>query len=758
MHLGQSRRRPGKSNLVAAAWALAALATAFVSGCASQARKGEASSASTSGESKRGGHRKQTASPVRPSGRPSPGLDAHKVLRALSRLRNGAAPVRARVPTYEVRADLSNVVNAQDFAKELNRAERAGLARAGFVLKRTGFIQPYDLYEDNEYKRPHRYPPFLTVDALLHSYHQLFDKALEWLESELLAERLVRLSKAMYEASQKALASTHNEQVRQAALRLRDFFALSLALLGQRPPKPLPSRVARELGLIRAHRQTAAVSPILGTKLDYTMFLPRGHYTRSETLQRYFQAMVWFGTATLRLSPKYPEELTTALLVTALLNRPGSSAPIHDWAELYRVTSLFVGPTDDVNPHELWKLVTQVWPHRKNLEGLADPAKRKELLSLLGHLPRPRIRPFLLDTPRSQTQARVFKFMGMRYVLDSEILQRLVHPKVPNRFWPSGLDLAAAFGFERAARHVTSSIPKGARWTADSYRAALERVRAQVATIPPKQWQGNLYWSWLHVLGGLLADFGQGYPQFMQTDEWKDRQLLSFLGSWTELRHDTILYAKQSGAECGEDEDEPPLPKGYVEPNVEAWRRIEDLAARTRALLAKLPPWRRKTLLDERLAWLAEWAAFCRKISTKELSGQPVTQTEYEKMVVFGAEMEAIHQILVGGDLATLTPLQRHMGLVADIHRSGDQVLEEAIGSVAAIYVVVPSDGKLRIARGAAFSHYEFRHPAADRLTDNKWKERLKKGQAPALAPWLERLFPAARSTKPGFQFPSGGC
>src|SRR5262249_47818315 len=43
--------------------------------------------------------------------------------------------------------------------------------------------------------------------------------------------------------------------------------------------------------------------------------------------------------------------------------------------------------------------------------------------------------------------------------------------------------------------------------------------------------------------------------------------------SWTELKHDTILYAEQSAAEMGAgDEFEippytPPGPKGYVEPN-----------------------------------------------------------------------------------------------------------------------------------------------------------------------------------------------
>lgn len=42
------------------------------------------------------------------------------------------------------------------------------------------------------------------------------------------------------------------------------------------------------------------------------------------------------------------------------------------------------------------------------------------------------------------------------------------------------------------------------------------------------------------------------------------------LGSWTQLRHDTILYVRPSGAQCGGDGEIPPPPPGYVMTD-EAW-------------------------------------------------------------------------------------------------------------------------------------------------------------------------------------------
>ena len=43
----------------------------------------------------------------------------------------------------------------------------------------------------------------------------------------------------------------------------------------------------------------------------------------------------------------------------------------------------------------------------------------------------------------------------------------------------------------------------------------------------------------------------QRYPAFMRTQAWARKDIHTALGSWTELKHDTILYAKQVMAEMG---------------------------------------------------------------------------------------------------------------------------------------------------------------------------------------------------------------
>jgi hypothetical protein len=69
------------------------------------------------------------------------------------------------------------------------------------------------------------------------------------------------------------------------------------------------------------------------------------------------------------------------------------------------------------------------------------------------------------------------------------------------------------------------------------------------------------------------------------------------------------------------------------------------------------------------------------------------------------------------------------------------RALEEAVGRVNPIYVVVPmvdADGTsyLQVTKGAVFSYYEFPWPIADRLTDEKWRGMLDDGTAPAPPEW----------------------
>jgi hypothetical protein len=58
------------------------------------------------------------------------------------------------------------------------------------------------------------------------------------------------------------------------------------------------------------------------------------------------------------------------------------------------------------------------------------------------------------------------------------------------------------------------------------------------------------------------------------------------------------------------------------------------------------------------------------------------------------------------------------------------------VGRAHELIAVVPIEGKLVLARGATLSYFEFKQPAANRLTDESWQAMLSRGKTPAPPVW----------------------
>lgn len=241
------------------------------------------------------------------------------------------------------------------------------------------------------------------------------------------------------------------------------------------------------------------------------------------------------------------------------------------------------------------------------------------------------------------------------------------------------------------------------------------------------------------MLSPLTEPKGDGYPMFMQNRAWTRKQLETYMGSWTELKHDTVLYAKQSYAEMGggaEPEDD----RGYVEPNPEVFGR---LAALTRMTIDGLG---NRGLLKEEtgltLEILETLALSLKTIAEKELTGQAIDEVEYELIRSFGGQLEHLWLEALS-DKGIDTPsaaYENPAALVTDVATDPNgQVLQVATGNVNDIYVIVPVEGSLRIAKGAVYSYYEFERPLSkDRLTDEKWHEMLRNEEIPAPPSWIK--------------------
>jgi hypothetical protein len=84
--------------------------------------------------------------------------------------------------------------------------------------------------------------------------------------------------------------------------------------------------------------------------------------------------------------------------------------------------------------------------------------------------------------------------------------------------------------------------------------------------------------------------------------------------------------------------------------------------------------------------------------------------------------------------------MDNKMSIVADVFTevNSNQVLEEAIGIPAEIFVIANVDGKDKVCLGVAYSYYEFKQPMSDRLTDEKWRSMVEKNKQPPIPKWIE--------------------
>jgi len=253
--------------------------------------------------------------------------------------------------------------------------------------------------------------------------------------------------------------------------------------------------------------------------------------------------------------------------------------------------------------------------------------------------------------------------------------------------------------------------------------------------LPPEQWHLNLYWGWLHALKPLLAEAPEGSQTFMQTEAWADRSLNTALASWAELRHDTILYAKQSYTPGFETTSEPPMPPppppGYVEPNPEFFARLLALNKMTIKGLEELE------VLEgdarRRLESLGNLLQRMLDIAVTELNGEDISAADSNLLINLADNLD----LVLGG----VEPAGVKTTMVADVHtdQNSKKVLEEGVGYVELLVCVVrlPSGANM-VAAGPALSYYELKHPMNDRLTDEAWRELLGSDEAPEQPPWTE--------------------
>jgi len=648
----------------------------------------------------------------------------------------------------------------------LNDAELAVFQKNGFVVSERLGAESFATLFYRIYRND--LPVFVSTDALLHAWHRSFDAMLSELEERYLAASLDAILKGM--AAQLSNAQNqYGQGVLDSSLLDADYFlAVARSLLSGSPVKTSlnqDSRVAETLKAIETEQLQEF--NLFGRQrvMDFSQFKPRGHYENSEALQKYFRAMMWCGRVDLRIAGNpeaaSPRELGAAIVLHDLLKQAGK---FEQWQQFDQMLQTFVGKTDSLTFAQLEQLLADTL--------IESPADVKDLPMLEQLQAEISTRQLGVQNIRSHDDAsppggetiplsRSFTVLGQKFVLDSWVTSKVVFDEIlwngekVQRRIPTSLDVAfAALGNNQVVPELVNRMTntQGRKFRDGlNYQHNLAAVRTVVDEQNPTVWDESIYMNWLATLRELSAPTTDAkYPEAMRTRAWAMKTLNTQLASWTQLRHDTILYAKQSysvSLACY-------YPAGFVEPKPEFWTRFETMARRAANLIEQTPfPQDVKNLQQRQSSFLNNFAqqlGMLKRISEKELAQEELTETETQ----FLKNIVEIETNYVG--------VKRYSGwyprlfykepedsdkwdaIVADVHTNvpasmvGDpgSVLHQGVGNVDLMMIAVDNGEDKMVYAGPMLSHYEFEMPGVSRKSDSEWQADIQQGNVPPRPDW----------------------
>lgn len=442
-------------------------------------------------------------------------------------------------------------------------------------------------------------PVFVSTDAILHAFHRSYDRILKHVELGFLINNLSSLLEAMH-TNMSSLHSNYGNNPQMIRM-LRDvdvYLTVPRKLLGLNVSPFYPQNNA-EIDTILAYINAEQVRDAYlfssnCKRIDFSQFKPRGHYVDSlyPSLAKYFRAMMWLGRIEIYLSrqsttpflPCLPQtdsdiqrQIIDAVLISELFEISNSALYYNN---IESVLKFFVGNSDNITIENIQWLKQRI--NLPNASSLLDTAlcrifqdtlknqtfANQLILSqiLMGENPL---------APDSVIPASAFLLFGQRFVIDSYVTGSVVYDRIffngfkVCRLFPSTLDPMFALGNNASAQLLQPELDQF------HYSSNLAALRYLINSYGTDFWDSTIYNMWLNTIRKLNPPLDrQSLPLFMQTAAFWQEKLNTQLASWTQLRHDNLLYAKQSytaGTICS-------YPYAYLEPFPEFYEGLKNLA------------------------------------------------------------------------------------------------------------------------------------------------------------------------------------
>lgn len=644
----------------------------------------------------------------------------------------------------EAATEFSSAAYAREVDKvfELTDYETSLINRHGFmVTERLSYPSFGDAFHHVFIKD---LPVFVSTDAILHALHKSYDGILMDIESNVLVPALTDLLQKMRSqlqggASRYASAPDMAKPINDADV----YLTVAMRLLSGTSIQPVFNRnraTVDELMTLIATEGPASYPLFAETSrtLDFSQFTVRGHYTQREELGRYFKAMMWIGRTEIYLSepkgtlnPPKPEDVKRQTILAVLLAEAARDGGAFEQLDLIdRTLRFMIGESDNVTMQNLLELLAETGA--AGASDLLNDATLKAFQDKLATKPyagQKILSQILFTDPMSPdkiTPASAFLLLGQRFVIDSYVMASVVYDKVssPPRMLPSSLDVLFALGNNAALQLLQPEIERY------NYAKNLAGLRYLIDSYEPEYWESTLYTGWLGAIRTLNPPSDRaGLPRFMRTAAWWQEKMNTQLASWAQLRHDNLLYAKQSytgGIGCS-------YPKGYVEPIPAFYDAVATYAAKGKEIFEGME----QEVIAGYFARLEETSRVLEEIARKELAHRSLTEEEESFLqTMLSRSSVGCGEIVYDGWYPALfygdggKGVEKEDLVVADVHtaptdESGNMVgwvVHVGTGPINMAVIVCDDDEDGGTAYvGPVMSYHEHVTTNFKRLTDEEW-------------------------------------
>ena len=492
-------------------------------------------------------------------------------------------------------------------------------------------------------------PVFVTADAILHSVHKSYDLILMHTEGEILIQNMKDILTSLHNQVPLLIAQYGSNTDMQESLKDLDiYFGIAKKLLGINTTFYYSSNNARSDSIMDwINTLQVPLTSLFGEKLhyiDFSQFNPRGHYANPANIQmypdlpKYFKTMMWLGRIEIYLLPPTYHigandiSAQRSVILASLVHKAAKNSTAYDAIQRFdNIIKLFVGESDNVTLFNLDELLQTT--------GITDPVQLTDNLKLMAFQDSLISKPFAFQkinsqilitdpmNPDSIIPASSFMLLGQRFIIDSYITAQVVYDRIKYnnyKVWrplPSTLDVLFGLGNDASGQLLKTELDNY------HYSTNLASLRYLINGYDSTFWNSSLFNIWLNGIRQLNPPTQRiNLPPFMTTAAWWQEKMNTQLGSWTELRHDNLLYAKQSytgGITCS-------FPHSYVEPYPELYITMKNFGIKLKEIIQPLTfsqdYW--KVLITQYCDNLSGSCDTLSGIAVKELNNIPITNRE----------------------------------------------------------------------------------------------------------------------------------